>query len=364
MLYPISISHSPLLKGWYDVLGQNEEAFLPMSIVQQRRKLEPFFERVTAPILGQSKLSDSAFEVFYKELEKVHKVERQVSLLYTHLGNGLSVSNRLFESDDRDYGKFAHIDSDRNITWYSKELPEELREQIINTAETDNGHYFVSLDIHTERKEWLSMIDEMVSANGFITKEDFLYAPFDRHGGLAKFVELYGIDGYERVLNRINKEVLPQGLNDLHALFKKQYPNRVIAVSTQTGFVDVRNIPSNTGISTTIKDDSFSMQVSGHEYRDLLSNLRENGIAVVSVYPESGEIFAHRPDESITREVEQIKSSETHNDIPQQSNEHIENVDGISRKSFLYFQECVHCLFPYFLPLGSHTISYNIPPKN
>ena len=71
----------------------NEEAFLPISITQQKRKLEPFFERVTAPILGQSRLSDSAFEVFYKELEKVHKVERQVSLLYAHLGNGLSVSN-------------------------------------------------------------------------------------------------------------------------------------------------------------------------------------------------------------------------------------------------------------------------------
>jgi len=48
-------------------------------------------------------------------------------------------------------------------------------------------------------------------------------------------------------------------------------------------------------------------------------------VAVVSVYPESGEIFAHRPDEAIAREVEQIKASETHN----QSNEHIENVDGI-----------------------------------
>jgi len=335
--YPISISHSPLLKGWYDVLGQNEEltfalarkcneeAFLPMSITQQRRKLEPFFERVTAPVLGQSKLSDSAFEVFYKELEKVHKVERQVSLLYAHLGNGLSVSNRLYESDDRDYEKLAHIDSDRNITWHSKELPEELRTQIINTAETSTADYFVSLDIHAERKEWLSMIDDMVRTNGFIAKEDFSYTPFDRHGGLAKFVELYGIDDYERVINRINKETLPQGLDNLHELFKKQYPNSVIAVAAQAGFVDVRNIPADTGLSLSVKEGYFRRRVSGQEYGKLLKSLRNKGVAVVSVYPESGEIFADRPDEAIAREVEQIKASETHN----QSNEHIENVDGI-----------------------------------
>ncbi|MCL1842412.1 MAG: hypothetical protein FWF79_01220, partial [Defluviitaleaceae bacterium] len=342
--YPASLSHSPLLKGWYDVLGQNEEltlmlarvcneeALLPVTSARPRRQLEPFFARITAPVLAQSKLTDAAFDVFYNELLKENRIEKQVSLSIAHLGHGLSVSNRLYEDDEGDYEKLAHIDFDRDITWYYENLPEDLRARIINTAETSTTDYFVSLDIHSERKEWLSMINDMVSVNGFITKEDFAYTPFDGRGGLAKFVALYGLEGYERVLNRINKEALPHDLDNIHEHFKKQYPDRLIAVSSSAGFVDVRNIPADTGLSTTVKEGSFSRRISGKEYGDLLSKLREKNVPAVTVYPESGQIFTHNPDKATAREIEQTLSQDennTHNGKPLQPNERIESVDGV-----------------------------------
>ena len=315
--YPQSIAHSPLLKRWYDAFEQNEEltlalakkcneeSFFPMTSARPRRQTQPFFERVSAPVLMQSQLTDAAFEILHNELGN-GTIKKQISLGFGSLGNGLTAWNRLYENPDtEDFDTVAHIDSDRNITWYSDDLPEDIKAQITDTAETTTDNYFIDLAIHNERKEWLSMINEMVSTNRFITKEDFSFTPFDKHGGLAKFVELYGIDGYERVLNRINREAMPQGLDNVHDIFKKQYPDRVIAVAAQAGFIDVRNIPASTGLSISVKDGFFRRRVSGSEYGDLLKRLRVKGVAVVSVYPESGEIFAHKPGEAVAREVEQ-----------------------------------------------------------
>jgi len=311
--YPQSISHSPLLKSWYDALGQDEELTFALArgfnqmlskglTLTRKGQFEDEFEKMSAPILQQSKLTDAAYKVFE---DKDIKIQLQHVLGYDSLGNGLTVWDRLNDNPEtRDYETLAHIDFDRNITWYSDELPEDIMAQITETAELSDDSSFVSLGTHGERKKWLSMIDDMVSANGFITKEDFSYTPFDNHGGLANFINLYGIEGYERVLNRINKEALPQGLDNLHQLFKKQYPDRVIAVAAPAGFVEVRNIPTDTGLSTTVNEGYFSKRVSGKEYGDLLAGLREKGIAVVSVYPESGQIFTHNPNQDRAREVE------------------------------------------------------------
>lgn len=342
--YPISISHSPLLKGWYDALEQDEELTVALACgfnkmlskgltITRQGQLEAAFEKMSAPILQQSKLTDAAYKVFDN---KDAKIELQRSISFGSLGNGLTVWDRLNENPEtRDYENLAHIDFDRNITWYTEDLPEEIKARITETAETSNDSSFISLGTHGERKKWLSMINEMVSANGFISKEDFSYTPFNNHGGLSEFINLYGIEGYERVLNRINKEAMPQGLDNLHKLFKEQYPDRVIAVAAKAGFVDVRNIPASTGLSLSVKEGFFRRRVSGSEYGDLLKSLRAKGIAVVSVYPESGEIFAHKPDEAVAREVEPTlspmgnKTDELQQGTILGENQHIENVDGV-----------------------------------
>ena len=54
---------------------------------------------------------------------------------YGHLGNGLTVWNRL-EEVHGDYKTVAHIDPDRTVTFYDAGLPEEIREEIQKIAAT------------------------------------------------------------------------------------------------------------------------------------------------------------------------------------------------------------------------------------
>ena len=59
----------------------------------------------------------------------------QYDLGYGHLGNGLTVWNRL-EEENGDYKTIAHIAPDRAVTFYDNDLPELIREQIQEIAAT------------------------------------------------------------------------------------------------------------------------------------------------------------------------------------------------------------------------------------
>ncbi len=54
---------------------------------------------------------------------------------YGYLGNGLTVWNRL-EQEHSDCKTIAHIDPDRTVTFYEKDLPEEIQKQIQKVAAT------------------------------------------------------------------------------------------------------------------------------------------------------------------------------------------------------------------------------------
>jgi hypothetical protein len=77
---------------------------------------------------------------------RVIEMVKEYSLMYGHLGNGLTVWNKL-ERDSGDYVKVAHIDRSRKVTFIDKDLPVELREQIIHEAQTNNDNISVSQDI-------------------------------------------------------------------------------------------------------------------------------------------------------------------------------------------------------------------------
>jgi len=259
---------------------------------------------------------------------------KHYDLSYAHLGNGLTVANRLEEDGSGDYVELAHIDFSREISWRSDNLPEDVKAQIEQVAATSNARYFINLEIYKERGEWLDMIHDVVSVDGFISTEDFRYTPFDKHGGLGKFAQLFGIDDYERVLNRINKAALPQNADELHEVFAKKYPGRVIAVSLTANFVDVRNIPAYTGLSTTVKEGIFSRRANMSEYGDLLRRLREKDVSVVTIYQDSGAIFLHEPRNAKAREAEQtLTLSDGGYTLPKPNelaeNKHTENIDGI-----------------------------------
>ena len=54
---------------------------------------------------------------------------------YGHLGNGVTVWNRL-EEEHGDYKTVAHIAPDRTVTFYEEEMPQAVREEIQRIADT------------------------------------------------------------------------------------------------------------------------------------------------------------------------------------------------------------------------------------
>ena len=62
-------------------------------------------------------------------------MRKKNDLGFGYLGNGLTVWNRL-EEVNGDYKTVAHIDHDGNITYYDKEMPENIKPQIQAQAET------------------------------------------------------------------------------------------------------------------------------------------------------------------------------------------------------------------------------------
>ena len=64
---------------------------------------------------------------------------------YGHLGNGLTVWNRL-EEEHGDYKTVAHIAPDRTVTIYDEEMPQAVREEIQRIADTSEMTISVTQD--------------------------------------------------------------------------------------------------------------------------------------------------------------------------------------------------------------------------
>ena len=67
--------------------------------------------------------------------QEPEKLAARYDLGYGHMGNGLTVWNRL-EEEHGDYKTVAHIAPDRTVTFYDADLPEEIREEIRKVAAT------------------------------------------------------------------------------------------------------------------------------------------------------------------------------------------------------------------------------------
>lgn len=65
------------------------------------------------------------------------KPEKEYDLGYGHLGNGLTVWNRL-EEKDGDYVTVAHIGPDRGVTFYDADMPDSVKARIENEARTSD----------------------------------------------------------------------------------------------------------------------------------------------------------------------------------------------------------------------------------
>ena len=74
------------------------------------------------------------------------KSEKQYDLGYGHMGNGLTVWNRL-EEKGGDYVSVAHIDPERRVTYRDKDLPYSVREQIERIAMTSDARVSATQDM-------------------------------------------------------------------------------------------------------------------------------------------------------------------------------------------------------------------------
>ena len=89
------------------------------------------FENLTA-------FRQGTFTLFAEHKEPVVPTMPQAKaydLGYGHLGNGITVWNRL-EEEHGDYKTVAHIAPDRTVTFYEEEMPQEVREEIQRIADT------------------------------------------------------------------------------------------------------------------------------------------------------------------------------------------------------------------------------------
>ena len=89
------------------------------------------FENLTA-------FRQGTFTLFAEHKEPVAPITSQAKaydLGYGHMGNGLTVWNRL-EEEHGDYKTVAHIDPDRTVTIYDEEMPQAVRDEIKRIADT------------------------------------------------------------------------------------------------------------------------------------------------------------------------------------------------------------------------------------
>lgn len=89
-------------------------------------------------IIRESKsLLNRGFLQIKKLNENMLMNEEKFELGFGHLGNGISVWNRKKE-EHGDYQKVAHIDRNRKIIWYIKNLPNNIKKEIEDFAKNEN----------------------------------------------------------------------------------------------------------------------------------------------------------------------------------------------------------------------------------
>ncbi|GHU89237.1 hypothetical protein FACS1894202_06970 [Clostridia bacterium] len=92
-----------------------------------------------------------------EDIAAPEKPGKEYDLGYGHLGNGVTVWNRA-EERDHDYVTVAHIERDRSVTFYDKDMPADVKAQIekeaktmdINISATQSGKVFSTPPEKTE----------------------------------------------------------------------------------------------------------------------------------------------------------------------------------------------------------------------
>lgn len=95
--------------------------------------------------------------------------------------------------------RFA-LKQDEELSIFELKVQKNFKDWIFNK----NAGYFQFTE---EQTEWLRMIRDHIGTSLTIEKEDLELSPFDEHGGLGKFYQLFGNE-YLDILDEMNKELV------------------------------------------------------------------------------------------------------------------------------------------------------------
>ncbi|WP_207708245.1 LPD11 domain-containing protein [Ruthenibacterium lactatiformans] len=117
-----------LVARWTAQLIDKKEYFIQTDIRQLPTQESQQMSLFDFPSFGSSIPSEG-------EPQIVQEPKKAYDLGFGHLGNGLTVWNRL-EEVDGDYRTVAHIAPDRTVQIYDEEMPQEIRERIQQVADS------------------------------------------------------------------------------------------------------------------------------------------------------------------------------------------------------------------------------------
>ena len=130
------------------------------------------------------KTRDRSGELFYEDTESEEStyapesdaVSQKYDLGFGFLGNGLTVWNRLQE-EHGDYKTIAHIDADRTVHFYDRNIPESIKKRIYEVAATSDARISATQDTSV-----FSIEPDGDKQNDRIAGNDIgLVPPYDRY---------------------------------------------------------------------------------------------------------------------------------------------------------------------------------------
>lgn len=198
----------------------------------------------------------------------------EYDLGYGHLGNGITVWNRL-EEEFGDYKNVAHISPDRTVTFYDERLPENLRDEIQHVAATSTMTVSATQDIPVfsvppmEREIQPTRMVRDIFASYLPIICEKLREDKDYQNACQFSDKENAVSEGKKAIKRIVSTIEDQDFRQIY------YGNDRFHIDLNREVLDntYRELSQNQQLETETRSGSESMEPYQHNYR-LLSRLR------------------------------------------------------------------------------------------
>ena len=186
---------------WFDNIGEQE--YMPVKgnlVLGEDNEVRVTFDKDGKPVMPEP--------------------EKEYSLGYGFLGNGITVWNHA-EKHAGEYVTVAHIERDRAVTFYDKDMPDDVKESIENAARTMDDPALDPLPEKQREPEpvktshYLSLPDPAI---GVSEMNLYGYTQTDMHPlTMERAFELYNADSTIYILFSDNTEMIVLESDDIHS---------------------------------------------------------------------------------------------------------------------------------------------------